>query len=86
MVKVRENFARWHVRASRGTSCRDRGQAGGSEMACGWSGQGSLRPAPQGRGVDTEELREIQTLLSGGDLCALKAEGEVVKSALCLGI
>ena len=83
MVKVRENFARWHVRASRGTSCRDGGQAGGSEMACGWSGQGSLRPAPQGRGVDNEE---IQTLLSGGDLCALKAEGEVVKSALCLGI
>ena len=55
-------------------------------MACGWSGQGSLRPALQGRGVDTEELRKIQTLLSGGDLCALKAEGEVVKSALCHGI
>ena len=45
-----------------------------------------MRPAPQGRGVDTEELREIQTMLSGGDLFALKAEGEVVKSALCLGI
>ena len=86
MVKVRENFARWHVRASRDTSCRCGGQAGGSEMACGWSGQGSLRPDLQGQVVDTEELQESQTLLSGGGLCALKAEGEMVKSAFCLRI
>ncbi|XP_043741630.1 cathelicidin-4-like [Cervus elaphus] len=33
-------------------------------MACGWNGQGSLRPDLQGWGVDSEECQD-QTLLSG---------------------
>ena len=44
-------------------------------MACGWNGQGSLRPDLQGWGVDSEESQD-QTLLSGTGLCALKVEGK----------